>query len=120
MRAQCKDSPLASKFPIIPKGVLWVVVGQWRVGTVGWNYGELWGIMGFMGIYVRFSGDASVVLFLFVLIPANMSDSDFHAFNNVVYVRLSYLYKPPGSTSRSWVLSGTCIGVYLPFPLSST
>ena len=26
-----------------------VVLGQWRVGTVGWNYGELWGIMGNYG-----------------------------------------------------------------------
>ena len=94
-----------------------VVVSQWRVGTVGWNYGELWGIMGelwgiignygtimvdvwgiigkygvlfgIMGIYVRVFADASVFLIPFVLIPADMSNSDFHAFNNVLYVRLS-------------------------------
>ena len=100
-----------------------VVVGQWRVGTVGWNnaeswgimgelwlnYGQLWGIMGqlcvcmgnygeFWGFYrelcgfvSRFLADASVFLLPFVLVPVDMSDSDFHAFNNVLYVRLSYL-----------------------------
>ena len=100
-----------------------VVVGQWRVGTLGvelwgimgqygelwgelWlNYGDLWGIMGqlwfygvlwgIMGSYVRVFADASFLLFPFVLIPTDLSDSDFHAFNNELYVRLSYLYKPP-------------------------
>ena len=61
-------------------------------------YGVLWGMM---RIYVRVFTDASVFLVPFVLIPADMSDSDFHAFNNVLYVRLSYLYKPPpGITCR--------------------
>ena len=37
---------VASEFPIIPERVtVGVVLGQWRVGTVWWNYGELWGIM---------------------------------------------------------------------------
>ena len=68
------------------------------------NLGELWGIM---GIYVRVSAYASVFLIPFVLIPANMSDSDFHAFNNDLYVRLSYLYKPPGSTYRRVIWLGS-------------
>ena len=52
------------------------------------NYPELWGfILGY--------AYASVFLIPFVIITADMSDSDIHAFNNVLYVRLSYLYKPP-------------------------
>ena len=50
------------------------------------NYGELWGILLLL-----------LVSFLFHLcsFPTDMSDSNFHAFNNVLYVRLSYLYEPP-------------------------
>ena len=60
------------------------------------NYGELWGIMGpseeLWGILLLL-----LVSFLYLLcsFPTNMSDSNFHAFNNVLYVLLSYLYKPP-------------------------
>ena len=62
------------------------------MGQLWLIYGELWGIL---GIYVTVSADDSVFLIPFVLIPADMSDSDFHAFNKVLYVRLLYLYKPP-------------------------
>ena len=124
-----------------------VVLGQWRVGTVGWNYGELWGIMGnygelwgimgnygstmgnywelwdnfgssmgnygeiwrimgnygelwgIMGFYGELWGILLLllvsILFLLCSFPTDMSHSNFHAFNNVLYVRLSYLYKPP-------------------------
>ena len=72
-------------------------------GIMG-NYGVLWGIM---GIYVRIFADAGVFLIPFVLIPANMSDSDFHALNNDLYIRLSYLYKPPGSTCRRLIWLGS-------------
>ena len=107
-----------------------VGLGQWRVGTVGWNYGELWelwfnhgqllGIMGqfcfihgelwgnlknygelwgSMGFYGELWGILLPLLvsFLFLLcsFPRDMSNSNFHAFNNVLYVRLSHLYKPP-------------------------
>ena len=37
---------LVSKFPIIPKGVLWEwLSANGAYGAVGWNHGELWGIM---------------------------------------------------------------------------
>ena len=58
-------------------GDLWGIMG---------NYGELWGII--LLLLVSF-------LFLLCSFPTDMSYSNFHAFNNVLYVRLSYLYKPP-------------------------
>ena len=85
-------------------GELWGIMEQlWLMyGELWLNYGELWGsignygvLWGIMGIYVRVSADASVFLIPFVVIPADMSSLDFHAFNNVLYVRLPYLYKPP-------------------------
>ena len=53
------------------------------MGQLWLNHGELWG---FMGIYVKVVANASVFLIPFVFIPADMSDSDFHAFNNNLYV----------------------------------
>ena len=60
------------------------------------NYGELWGIMGFYGeLWGILLLLLVSILFLLCSFPTDMSDSNFHAFNNVLYVRLSYLYKPP-------------------------
>ena len=63
------------------------------------NYGELWGILGFYGVLWELWGILLLLLvsFLFLLcsFPTDMSNSNFHAFNNVLYVRLWHLYKPP-------------------------
>ena len=68
-------------------GEIWRIVG---------NYGELWGIMGFYGeLWGILLLLLVSILFLLCSFPTDMSDSNFHAFNNVLYVRLSYLYKPP-------------------------
>ena len=59
------------------------------MGQLWLNHGELWG---FMGIYVKVVANASVFLIPFVFIPADMSDSDFHAFNNNLYVPLHRMW----------------------------
>ena len=65
----------------------WGIIGKFgELWGIFGNYGELWGIM--MPLLVSF-------LFLLGSFPTDMSDSNFHAFNNVLYVRLSYLHKPP-------------------------
>ena len=92
-------------------GQLLGIMGQfWFIHGELWgnleSYGELWGIMrnhgvlwGIMGILLLLLVS---ILFLLCSFPKDMSDSNFHTFNNVLYVRLLYLYKPP----REYPLQG--------------
>ena len=59
------------------------------------NYGELRGFMRFRGICAQVVANALVFLIHFLFILSKILDSDFHAFNDVLYVHLSHLYKPP-------------------------
>ena len=66
---------------------LWGIMGNYgELWGILWFYGELWGIL--LLLLVSF-------LFLLCSFPTDMSNSNFHAFNNVLYVRLWHLYKPP-------------------------
>ena len=91
---------LAGNFPVIPKGyhgVVYVLLGTRHIGGI---MVELWGSMGkYGGIMGNFGCHFLCCWSLFVLVvwPLDSTDvSDFHPHDNVLYVRLSDLYKAIG------------------------